>query len=164
MDTNTLRRIAKNYAELRVLNETFSQTFVALSQRIDDTLNEIYDTLCNMCKANGGYVKTPASDDKPTLYAYYEDWSSETRFQKAIHGIRYDDELGLCICTDDMLENYQFDNKYYFYTFRNFEGEDLENLEKVLADSAYYVGFDNYDLIRQDTLISIVGGISHYLE
>ena len=146
------------------MNETFSQTFVALSQRIDDTLNEIYYTLCNMCKANGGYVKTPASDDKPTLYAYYEDCSSETRFQKAIHGIRYDDELGLCICTDDMLENYQFDNNYYFYTFRNFEGEDLENLEKVLADSAYYVGFDNYDLIRHDTLISIVGGISHYLE
>lgn len=142
--------------------KSFIDTFYALNKRIDDTLNEIYESLCDMCKANGGYVKTPACSDKPILYAFYEDYDERTK-RIQIHGLRYDDELGLCICTDEMLDNYQFDTKYYFEKFYDFSDDDLEELNKVLEDAAYYVEFDMYDLLRTPTLMSIVGGISDYL-
>ena len=144
------------------MNKAYKDNFISISNHITAEIEEGFSTLVNLVKANGGFLRTPASSDKPTLYAYYEDFD-ELRYHKAIHGFHYDEELGLCICTDEMLENYQFDTGYYFEYFWDFQGEDLENLNKALDDAAYYVEIDKYDLLITDTMLSIIHGISAYL-
>lgn len=131
-------------------------------EAIDKALDDAYEQIISVVKECGGVLKTPAGFDKITLYAFYEDIDGKTSTEK-IHGLRYDDELGLCICTDSMLDNYMFDTGYSFEDYMNFEGDDLENLNKVLDDPAYYVEFDKYDLVYADTVRSIIGGIGDYL-
>ena len=133
------------------------------NEAIKKAIDDAYEQIVTIVKECGGLLKTPASSDKPTLYAYYESVDGKTE-QEAIHGLRWDDELGLTICTNSMLDNYQYDNEYYFDYYFDFEGEDLENLNKALDDPAYFVEFDKYDLVYADTVMSIIGGIADYLE
>ena len=126
-----------------------------------------YDALkaiIEVVKANGGLIKTPAeTGGRPTLYAYYEDFDGLV-YRRAIHGLRWDEENGLTICTDDMLENYQFDNNYCFEYFYDFvEGDDAEHIQKALEDPAYFVEFDAYELQKDETIASIVSGLEYYL-
>lgn len=135
---------------------------------IDNALDDAYEYIIKVVKECGGVLKTPAYDEKITLYAFYEGCDYDTAYAKVepvpIHGLRYDDELGLCICTNDMLDNYQFDTGYQFEDYRNFEGKDKEEIDKLLNDAAYYVEFDKYDLVYADTIRSIIGGIGDYIE
>lgn len=131
-------------------------------QAIDKALDDAYEQIISVVQACGGVLKTPACDEKIALYAFYEDVDGKTSTEK-IHGLCYDDELGLCICTDSMLENYTFDTGYGFEDYRNFEGQDAVELDKMLDDMAYYVEFDKYDLVYADTVRSIIGGIGDYL-
>lgn len=138
------------------------------NEAIKKVIDDAYEQIITIVKECGGVLKTPASSDKITLYAFYEntgsrDLANAATEAVAIQGLRWDDELGLCICTNDMLDNYQYDNGYYFDYYFDFEGEDLENLNKALDDPAYYVEFDKYDLVYSDTVISIIGGIADYL-
>lgn len=137
-------------------------------QAIDNALDSAFEQIITVVKECGGVLKTPASSDKITLYAFYEstgsrDIANAASEAVAIQGLRWDDELGLCICTNDMLDNYQFDTGYQFEYYFDFEGEDLENLNKALDDPAYYVEFDKYDLLFSETVRAIIGGIGDYL-
>jgi hypothetical protein len=139
------------------------------NEAIQKAIADAYEQIVTVVKECGGVLKTPASSDKITLYAFYEsagsrDLANAATEAVAIQGLRWDDELGLCICTNDMLDNYQFDNGYEFEYYFDFEGEDLENLNKALDDPAYFVEFDKYDLVYADTVMSIIGGIADYLE
>ena len=131
-------------------------------EAIDKALDNAYEQIVTIVKECGGVLKTPAQDGKITLYAFYEDYDDRTKTEN-IHGLRYDEGLGLCICTDSMLDNYSFDTGYAFENYRNFEGKDAEELDKLLDDMAYYVEFDKYDLVYADTVRSIIGGIGDYL-
>ena len=137
-------------------------------EAINKALDDAYEQIIRVVKECGGVLKTPASSDKITLYAFYEsagsrDLANAASEAVAIQGLRWDDELGLCICTNDMLDNYQFDTGYCSEYYYDFAGEDLENLNKALDDPAYYVEFDKYDLLYADTIRSIIGGIGDYL-
>ena len=125
---------------------------------------EALKAIVEVVKENGGLIKTPAeTGSRPTLFAYYEDFDGLV-YKKAIHGIRWDEELGLTLCTDDMLENYQFDTGYMFEYFYDFvEGDDAEHIQKALDDPAYFVELDAYDLVRDDTIKSIINGLESYL-
>ena len=133
---------------------------VFLASAYDEALKVIIEVVKN----NDGLIKTPAeTGSRPTLYAFYEDFDGLV-YKKAIHGLRWDDELGLTICTDDMLENYQYDTKYTFEYFYDFvEGDDAEHIQKVLDDPAYFVEWDAYDLVKDDTLKSIINGLEYYM-
>ena len=138
------------------------------NEAIKKAIDDAYEQIVTVVKDCGGLLKTPASSDKMTLYAFYEsagsrDIANAATEAVAIQGLRWDDELGLCICTNDMLDNYQYDNDYQFEYYFDFEGEDLENLNKALDDPAYFVEFDKYDLVYTDTVMSIIGGIADYL-
>jgi hypothetical protein len=137
-------------------------------EAINKALDDAYEQIIRVVKECGGVLKTPASSDKITLYAFYEsagsrDLANAASEAVAIQGLRWDDELGLCICTNDMLDNYQFDTGYSFEDYMNFEGQDAEELDKMLDDPAYYVELDKYDLIYADTIRSIIGGLTDYL-
>ena len=62
-----------------------------------------------------------------------------------------------------MLDNYQYDTGYQFGYYFDFEGEDLEELNKALDDEAYYVEFDKYDLVKTDTVVNLLRGLPAYL-
>ena len=145
-----------------MVSETYKQQAAAAKIKIDSALNEAYEFIIDVVKAKGGYLKTVAEPGKPIIHAYYEDWDGKVD-ETTIHGLRYDDELGLCICTNDMLDNYQFDTDYEFEYYFDFAGKDLEEVNKALDDDAYYVEFDKYDLVNTPTVISIINGIQDYL-
>ena len=143
-------------------NNTFKDSLEWINGKIRSGINEGLDTLISLIKENGGFLKTPVSCDKPTLYAFYEDIDGKES-RVPIQGFHLSEELGLCICTDEMLDNYQYDTGYQFEYYFDFEGEDLEELNKALDDEAYYVEFDKYDLVYEPTLLSIIHGLPAYL-
>lgn len=150
-------------------NERLKRVCYNCEKAIDDALDNAYEEICTIVRECGGVIKTPASSDKITLYAFYEsvgsrDLANAASEAVAVQGLRWDDELGLCICTNDMLDNYQYDTDYCFEYYFDFEGEDLENLNKALDDPAYYVEFDKYHLVFADTVRSIIGGLPDYLD
>lgn len=132
-------------------------------ESIDNALDNAYETIITIVKECGGVIKTPASSDKITLYAHYESDGIRASEAVPIQGLRYDEELGLCICTNDMLDNYQFDTGYQFEYYFDFKDKDAEELDKLLDNPAYYVEFDLYDLMYADTIRSIIGGLPDYL-
>lgn len=151
-----------------IKRELLKRGCAAYEEAINKALDDAYEQIIRVVKECGGVLKTPASSDKITLYAFYEsagsrDITNAASEAVAIQGLRWDDELGLCICTNDMLDNYQFDTGYCFEYYYDFADEDLENLNKALDDPAYYVEFDKYDLLYADTIRSIIGGIGDYL-
>lgn len=151
-----------------IKRELLKRGCAVYNEAIDKALDNAFEQIIRVVKECGGVLKTPASSDKITLYAFYEsmgsrDLANAASEMVAIQGLRWDDELGLCICTNDMLDNYEFDTGYQFEYYFDFEGEDLENLNKALDDPAYYVEFDKYDLLYSETVRSIIGGIGDYL-
>lgn len=146
-----------------MINKTSLKEYACVCEEaIDRAFDNAYETIITIVKECGGVLKTPAQNDKITLYAFYEDYDGRIKTEN-IHGLRWDDELGLCICTDSMLENYTFDTGYGFSDYRNFEGKDAEELDKMLDDPAYYVEFDKYELVYAPTVRAIIGGIGDYL-
>ena len=139
----------------------------ASKKAINKEFQKAFEAIVKTVKECGGVLKTPACTGKITLYAFYEkemyDSPNTMNEAVAIQGLRWDEELGLCICTNDMLRNYQFDTQDYFDYFFDFEGEDLERLNKVLADPAYYVEIDKNDLDYEKTILSIIKGLADYL-
>lgn len=135
-------------------------------QNASGVISAAYDyalkAIIEIVKDNGGLIKTPAASDKPTMYAYYEDFDG-TGYHQAIHGLRWDEENGLTLCTDAMLENYQFDNDYCFEYYYDFEGEDLDNLNKALDNPSYFVAIGDYNCVKEDTIKSIIFGLDWYL-
>ena len=152
-----------------MINKYALKEYAAQHERsIDKALDNAFEAIITIVKECGGVLKTPASSDKITLYAFYEstgsrDLANAASEAVAIQGLRWDDELGLCICTNDMLDNYQYDTGYCFEYYYDFTDEDLEHINKVLDDPAYYVEFDKYDLVYADTIRAIIGGIGDYL-
>ncbi len=142
--------------------DTLKRYAAHCEESIDKALDNAYETIITIVKECGGVLKTPACDDKITLYAFYEGCNQTSNVEKIL-GLRYDDELGLCIATESMIENYTFDTGYYFSDYQNFEGKDADELNKMLDDAAYYVEFDKYDLVYSPTVRSIIGGIGDYL-
>jgi len=137
-------------------------------QNASGVISAAYDyalkAIIEVVKENGGLIKTPAeTGSRPTLYAFYEDYSGMMD-KVAIHGIRWDEELGLTFCTDYMLSNYEVDNDYRFEYFYDFvEGDDAEHIQKALEDPAYFVEFDAYELQKEETIKSIISGLDSYL-
>lgn len=144
-------------------NKAFIDKFDAIDNIIGQQVNEGYETLIDLCKANGGFFPTMPTEDKCPLKAYYEDGFTGEGYDRTIYGFHYDERDGLQICTDDMIDNYEYDTDYTFDTREDCEGEDLEQMEKMLADASYYVSFDDYCLRNHDTIMSILNGITMYL-
>ena len=145
------------------MNEAFRDGLEGIGRRINEWIEEGKQTIIALVIANGGFLKTPQCEGKPMLLAYYEDWGDSKKSCVPIQGLHWDEELGLCICTNHMLDNYQFDTGYEFEYYWNFEGEDLENLNKALEDAAYFVEIDKYDCIIEDTIVSLIHGLPAYL-
>ena len=138
-------------------------------QNASDIVRAAYDSalkaIIEVVKDNGGLIKTPAESGKPFMYAVYEDEGSfeGMTYEVAIHGLRWDEENGLTLCTDSMLDNYQYDNDYCFDYYYDFADEDADELNKVLEDPAYFFPLDDYRCLKEQTIRNIILGLDSYL-
>ena len=139
------------------LKKTCQAAFDRYMEARDRAIHDIEDIV----KAAGGFIPTLPCSEKCHIYATFcYDLDSE---DISIYGIRYVDGEGLFICTADNVKDYEYDNDYCFDYLYDFEGEDLEEINKVLDNLAYYIPFDHDNLIRSATAISILGGLTDYL-
>ena len=132
---------------------------------INDANDKVKDAIIDVISSNGGLMKTIPDGIAPRVVAttiWYrgegEDIETETFYGVRVEGAK------ISICTETSLSNYQYDNKYMFSSDYFFEGEDLEHLEKCLADEDYFIEVDNDEYLEQPTLMSILGALTSYTE
>ena len=142
---------------------------------IKDRIQRAFDTLMNarnaalkeleeIVKAAGGFIPTLPCEEKPVLKATMS-YNGDGLEEENIYAIRYVEGEGIYLCTRTMLDNYEYDNDYCFeYTYDFEEGtEDMANVQKMIGDLAYFFPIDDDDLVRSQTVISILGGLGCYL-
>jgi hypothetical protein len=118
------------------------------------------DTLAGIIRDAGGFIPTLPSMDKPRLVAF-NDYSGEID-DVTVFGLReYDGEVFLC--TKDNVDNYESENKYWFDYLYDFEGKDLEEINKVLSDLANFSSIYDDCVLRSATIYSILAGLVNYL-
>lgn len=96
--------------------------------------------------------------EKDSYYCAVSEMESENIF-----GLRYVDGEGLFVCTETCLENYEYDNDYDFNGLAVLDDENIEHINKALDDLAYYVDFDDNNIVESTSLITILSGIQYYL-
>lgn len=134
---------------------------VNLINKVED---ELRNTLIGVLKDCGGFIDTRASSDKPTLYAVVDGYPLDGSELVAIQGIRYDEEEGIFLLTNTELDNYQYDIKYYFEYYFDFDGEDAERLTEIQKDITYFREFDDGYTNTTATIRNILLGLAAYLD
>ena len=144
-------------------NEIVRQKATAYFTRINEAYNQLRRDVIDILDDMGGFIKTLPSSDLPNIVATMEDYS-QNQYQEVIYGIRLIDG-DIYLCTRTSLANYEFDNGYNFeYTYDFVEGtEDMENVEKLVNDPAYYIDIDEDYIDTRETLYSILAGLGCYL-
>lgn len=116
------------------------------------------DTLAGIIRDAGGFIPTLPSSSKPRLVAFI-DYGGEID-DVTVFGLReHDGEVFLC--TKDNVDNYEYENKYWFEY--DFEGKDLEEINKVLSDLANFSSIYDDCVLRSATIYSILAGLMDYL-
>lgn len=136
----------------------------AAFDRLMEARNRAIMDLEGIVKAAGGFIPTLPCQSKPTLYvtfAYDMDMD-----QEAIYGIRYVEREGLFLCTKSNLDDYEYENDYCFDYLYDFEegSDDYDAVNNAVSDLAYYIRIDNENIVRSQTVISILGGLAAYIE
>ena len=144
--------------------EIARQKAAAYFTRIHEAYEQLRRDVIDILDDMGGFIKTLPSSDLPTIMVTVEDYS-QNQSQEPIYGIRLIDG-DIFLCTRTSLANYEYDNGYYFeYTYDFVEGtEDMENIEKLVSDPAYYIDIDEDYIDTRETLYSILAGIGDYLK
>ena len=118
------------------------------------------DTLAKIIRDAGGFIPTLPTSDKPRLTAfldYGEDVDAVTIF-----GLReHDGEVFLF--TNNNVEDYEYENTYWFKYLYDFNGKDLIHINKALSDIANFSSIYDDEIIRSATVYSILEGLENYL-
>lgn len=119
------------------------------------------DTLAGIIRDAGGFIPTLPSMDRPRLVVFQDFGNGEIN-DVTVFGLReYDGEAFLC--TKDNVDNYEYENKYCFEYLYDFEGKDLEEINKVLSDLANFSSIYDDCVLRSATIYSILAGLVDYL-
>lgn len=121
--------------------------------------------LIMIVKEMGGIIRTPVSDDKPTLYANVFNCIDNTALDsEAIYAIAYVDYgeggEGLMILTETEMENYEFDNDF---EFGDDETADKAAYEDMTKDITYFRDLNDGYTDYRGTIYSILAGLESYL-
>lgn len=119
------------------------------------------DTLAGIIRDAGGFIPTLPTDEKPRLVCFQDFGSGETN-DVTIYGLReYDGEVFLF--TTDNLENYEYENDFSFCFLYNFEGKDLEEINKALSNLGNFSSIYDEEIVRSATIYSILAGLENYV-
>lgn len=113
----------------------------------------------------GGFIKTLPSGDKPIIIAKTYDIYGNID-KECVYGIRLVEGEGIFICTTTSARNYEYDNNYSFDYLYDFEEgtEDMENIEKLVSDPAYYIDIDEDYISTIDLIWEILGDLEAYID
>jgi hypothetical protein len=119
------------------------------------------DILAGIIRDAGGFIPTLPTSDKPRLVAYHEFGAGDLD-DVTIYGLR-EHEGEVFLFTKDNLDNYEYENKYCFEYLYDFEGKDLEEINKALSDIANFSSIYDDCVLRSSTIYSILAGLENYL-
>lgn len=135
-----------------------NNAFKALMKARDKAVNE----LKAIVKEAGGLVLTFPRHDKPVIYAtlcYDIEPDNEEIF-----AIRYDEKNDeLLLLTRTAISEYESDTKFYFDYLYDLDGEDLEEMMKVVGNVKYFTPGDK-NLLWSTTVLSILGSLVAYID
>jgi hypothetical protein len=118
------------------------------------------DTLAGIIRDAGGFIPTLPTSEKPRLVAF-NDYGGEIE-DVTIYGLReHDGEVFLF--TKDNVDNYEYENKYWFEYLYDFEGKDLEEINKALSNLGNFSSIYDDCVLRSATIYSILAGLENYL-
>ena len=119
------------------------------------------DTLAGIIREAGGFIPTLPASDKPRLVAI-QDFGAGEIDDVTIYGLR-EHEGEVFLFTKDNLDNYEYENKYCFEYLYDFEGKDLEEINKALSNLGNFSSIYDDEILRSATIYSILAGLENYL-
>ena len=118
------------------------------------------DTLAGIIRDAGGFIPTLPTSDKPRLNAFLL-YGDEVELV-TIFGLReHDGEVFLF--TNNNVEDYEYENTYWFKYLYDFNGKDLIQINKALSDIANFSSIYDEEVLRSATIYSILEGLENYL-
>lgn len=133
--------------------------------RINMAFEQARQDLEDILRDCGGFIKTLPSNDKPNILVKTYD-TSDNVSTELVFGIRLIEGEGIFICTTTSAENYEYDKGYSFDYLYNFENgtEDMENIEKLVSDPAYYIDIDEDYIDTRELVYEILSALEDYLD
>lgn len=119
------------------------------------------DTLAGIIREAGGFIPTLPTSEKPRLVAI-QDFGAGELDDVTIYGLR-EHEGEVFLFTKDNLDNYEYENKYCFEYLYDFEGKDLEEINKALSNLGNFSSIYDDEILRSATIYSILAGLENYL-
>jgi len=142
--------------ENKALISKAKAAFDFLKSARDTSIN----TLAGIIRDAGGFIPTLPASDKPRLTAFI-DYGGDI-VDVTIFGLReYDGEV--FIFTMDNVNNYEYENGYSFEYLYDFEGKDLEEINKALSNLGNFSSIYDDEILRSATIYSILAGLEDYL-
>lgn len=140
---------------------------VAFINERDKAIN----TLVEIVKAKGGFIRTVPSENTTPIQVMKDysggdlDYNAEASTVYGIRYIEYENQ-GLCLCTEEKLKDYEWDNDYEFDfpVEENINDKELtKHLDEMLGDECYFESFDEDTFIKSTSIIALLNGITQYL-
>ena len=133
--------------------------------RINMAFSQARQDLEDILRDCGGFIKTLPSTDKPNILVRTYDTSDNVETE-LVFGIRLIEGEGIFICTTTSTRNYEYDNDYFFDYLYNFEDgtEDMENIEKLVSDPAYYIDIDEDYIDTREPVYEILASLEAYID
>ena len=140
----------------KALIENVHNAFDSLKSARDNSI----DTLAGIIREAGGFIPTLPTSDKPRLNAFLL-YGAEVELV-TIFGLReHDGEVFLF--TNNNVEDYEYENTYWFKYLYDFNGKDLIQINKALSDIANFSSIYDEEVLRSATIYSILSGLENYL-
>ena len=145
----------------KVIRDKTERAYIRFNIAIEQARQDLEDILRDC----GGFIKTLPSNDKPTIIAKtYE--TSDDIGTELVFAIRLIEGEGIFVCTATSVWNYEHVNNYSFGYLYNFKDgtEDMENIEKLISDTSYYVDIDEDYIDTKDLIWEILGDLGEYID
>ena len=140
----------------KALIENVHNAFDSLKSARDNSI----DTLAGIIREAGGFIPTLPTSDKPRLNAFLL-YGDEVELV-TVFGLReHDGEVFLF--TNNNVEDYEYENTYWFKYLYDFNGKDLIQINKALSDIANFSSIYDEEVLRSATIYSILSGLENYL-
>ena len=140
----------------KALIENVRTAFDFLKSSRDNSI----DTLAGIIREAGGFIPTLPTSDKPRLNAFLL-YGDEVELV-TVFGLReHDSEVFLF--TNNNVEDYEYENTYWFKYLYDFTGKDLIQINKALSDIANFSSIYDDGIMHSSTIYSILEGLENYL-
>lgn len=167
MNEKEIKKSAEEFVAKKELSEKLKEQAQSALETFMNARDDAKLALAKIVKAHGNFIPLIPFNDKPNVVIFIEregyDCATTELKSENIYGIRYVEGEGLFLCTETCLENYEWDEGYEFLSFDAPCETDRDEIAKALEELAYYVSFEEDNIVKSTSLISILSMIQYYL-